>query len=384
MTRVLFVESYPHVLFGQQRTLLSLLETCGDMGVEPLVAVTAEGPFVDEVMQRGLALIEFPYPDSLSGYGGVIYRTRGLRWLRMMGQVAGYIRDIRRQLRQRQVDAVFCNDMRGLLTVGIAARSLGIPVMIWDKLDKPHGWLDSLQLWLVSRNLIISDAVKTKYPAWQKKLFRNRIHKISEGADLDRSDAAGSVRRTLPVAEGDVVLAIVGTITPRKGHDRIFSIWPDLMQADPNLCLLVIGETSGNAEDAQYMAALPNRDHLRIHFLGMRSDVPDLMRSIDILLVPSLNEGTPLVIFEAMAAQVPVIGANAGGIPEVVVDGETGLIVDGEDRAGWLAAISRLAGSPELRARMGADGRRRAENEFNRPVQMARVLGYCLEMTHGR
>lgn len=384
MKKILFVESYPHVMFGQQRTMLSLLETCPNTGVDPMVAVTGEGPFVEEVRRRAVPVTILPYPGLLSSYGGAIYGYRGWRRLRMLGQLASYVMAIRRTLKSLGIDGVFCNDMRGLLTVGLAARSLGLPVMIWDKLDKPHGWLDWLQLSLVSRNLIISDAVKTKYPEWQKKLFTHRIHKIPDGADLARFDDARSIRQELPGATGDVLLAIVGSITERKGHDRIFSVWPDLMQTCPEARLLVIGEISGNETDAQYAAQLTNREHPRIHFLGMRDDVPELMRSIDILLVPSRHEGMGLVIVEAMAAQIPVIGANAGGIPEVVVDGETGLIVDGDDRSGWLAAMSRLVASPELRARMGRAGRRRAENEFNRPVQMAKVMGHCMEMAHGR
>ncbi|TCS71933.1 glycosyltransferase involved in cell wall biosynthesis [Sulfuritortus calidifontis] len=383
MKKIVFVESYPHVLFGQQRTLLSLLDACPVAGIEPLVAATAEGHLVDEVRRRGIPVTILPYPELLSSYGGAIYRYRGWRYLRMLAQWARYLLSLRRALRRLDVAGVYCNDMRGLLTAGLAARSLGLPVLTWDKLDKPHGWLDWLQLPLVCRNLIISDAVLKKYPAWQKRLFRRRIHKVSEGADLKRFDQAVSIRHKLPGEADDVLLAIVGSITPRKGHDRIFSLWPDLIAACPNVRLLVIGKPSGSAEDVRFLDGLPNRTHPRIHFLGMRDDVPNLMRSTDALLVPSRQEGMGLVVVEAMAAGVPVIGANAGGIPEVVVDGETGLIVEGDDRAGWLAAIARLAGSPELRTRMGVAGRRRVECEFNRPVQMAKVLRHCLEMTDG-
>lgn len=384
MKKILFVESYPHVMFGQQRTLLSLLDACPDAGIAPQVAAISEGVFVDEIRRRGVPVTILPYPDLLSSYGGAIYGYRGWRRLRMFKQLAGYVLSVRRTLESLGVDGVFCNDMRGLLTAGLAARSLGLPVMIWDKLDKPHGWLDWLQLPLVRRNLIISDAVQTKYPRWQKKLFRGRIHKIFNGADLGRFDRARSIRHELPGEPQDVLLAMVGSINERKGHDRIFSIWPQLVRACPNVRLLVVGEAGDSEADVRYFAGLPNRDHPRIHFLGMRSDVPDLMRSIDVLLMPSRHEGMGQVTVEAMAAQVPVVGANAGGIPEVVADGETGFVVDGDDPADWLAAIKSLAESAGLRVHMGAAGRLRAEREFDRPVQMAKVLQHCVEMCGGR
>lgn len=371
-------------MFGQQRILLSMLDACPRADIEPLIAVTAEGPFVEEVRRRSIPVTFFPYPELLFSYGGAIYRTKGFRFLRMLWQLMGYIRQIRSKLRPLSLDGVYCNDMRALLTVGIAARSLGLPVLIWDKLDKPHGWMDWFQLPLVTQNLIISKAVTRKYPKWQTFLMGRKIVLAYEGADLERADKAVSIRRTLEPNEVAIVLAIVGSITRRKGHDRILSIWPELMKLFPSLRLWIVGTTAGNEEDQKYLEGLPNREHPGVQFLGMREDVPNLMRSIDILLVPSRQEGFGLVIVEAMAASRPVIGAATGGIPEVIVDGETGLVVDGEDSLAWVAAIRRLAGSAELREQMGKAGRKRVELLFNKPRQIAEVLKHCVDMTHGR
>ncbi len=384
MKKILFVESYPHVLFGQQRILLSMLDACKKADIEPLVVATAEGPFVEEVRSRSIPIIFFPYPELLFSYGGAIYRYKGFRFLRMLWQLIGYIGQIRSKLRPLSLEGVYCNDMRALLTVGIAARSLGLPVLIWDKLDKAHGWMDWFQLPLVTQNLIISKAVTRKYPKWQTILMGRKIVLAYEGADLERADKAVSIRRTIEPNEGAIVLAIVGTITYRKGHDRILSIWPELIKLFPSLRLWVVGTTAGNKEDQEYLESLPNREHPGVQLLGMREDVPNLMRSIDILLVPSRQEGFGLVIVEAMAASRPVIGSATGGIPEVIADGETGLVVDGEDSSAWLDAISRLAASSELRSKMGKAGRERVELLFNKPRQISEVLRHCAGMAHGR
>ncbi len=369
---------------GQQRTMLSLLDACAAAGIEPLVAVTAEGVFVDRVHERRLPVECFRYPETLARYGGAIYRYRGLARARMGLQLLSYLSRIRRRLRGLAVDGVFCNDMRGLLTVGLAARTLGLPVMIWDKLDKPHGWLDLLQLPLANVNAVIACAVTAKYPNWQRRVFSRRIIPVFEGADLARFDGARGRRRELPGDPTDVILGIVGTITERKGHDRLLAVFPEACRRSPRLRLVIIGETSGSKEDELYLRSLRNLDHPRVHLLGMREDVPDLMKLIDILAVPSRHEGMGLVIVEAMAAGRPVIGARAGGIPEVVLDGETGLLFDGEDPGQLLACIERMAGSRELRARMGEAGRRRVEAHFNRPVQMRKILALCAGMIEGR
>lgn len=382
--RVLFVESYPHVIFGQQRTMLSLLEACPLKNIEPIVGVSGQGIFVDELHQRALPVEVFAYPDLLGEYGGAIYRNRGLRQLRMAKQVLAYVRSIRRRMRELELDAVFCNDMRGLLTAGVAARSLGLPVMIWDKLDKPHGWMDMLQLPLVAVNAVITDAVRVKYPRWQQRWFARKVVRVPNGADLSRFDKARSIRESLPIAADDVVLGLVGTITERKGLDRVLVVFPELVRRIPNLRLLIIGETSGSKEDEDYLAALPHLDHPSVHLLGMRRDVADLMKSIDVLLVPSRHEGMGQVTVEAMAAGKPVIGARAGGIPEVVEDGETGLLFDGDNPTQLLNCIERLATSKELRESMGRGGRRRVEEAFNRPKQMEKILGLLTEMIESR
>ena len=375
--RWLFVESYPHVLAGQQYTLLFLLGHCPEFDILPMVAVTGEGVFTEEVRRRGLRLEMFTYPGMLGRYGGAVYRDRGWGRLRLYGQWAAYLFEIRRHLRGLGLDGVYCNDMRGLLTVGLAARSLGLPVVTWDKLDKPHGWLDWLQLPLVQANPIISRAVMVKYPPWQRRYYSDRIRVVPEGVELSRFDAVVANRNRLPGAPGDIRLGIVGSITKRKGQDRVLAVFGQALSTHPALRLFIVGETAGNAEDDAYFASLPLRGHPRVHFMGQQSDMPSIMKALDLLLVPSRHEGMGMVIVEAMAAERPVIGARAGGIPEVIVDGETGLLFEGDSSADLLRCIRLLADNAGLRRKMGEAGRARVEAHYDRAIQHRMILGIC-------
>lgn len=376
--RWLFVESYPHVLAGQQHTLLFLLERCPEFDILPLVAVTGEGVFAEEVRRRGLRLEMYAYPEMLGRYGGAVYRDRGLSRLRLYTQWAGYLWGIRRRLRGLGLDGVYCNDMRGLLTVGLAARSLGLPVVIWDKLDKPHGWLDWLQLPLARANPVISEAVTVKYPAWQRRHYADRIRVVPEGVELSRFDTVSADRGRLPGDPGDIRLGIVGSITARKGQDRVLVVFERALAAHPALRLFIVGETAGSVEDAAYLASLPLHEHPRVHFLGQQADIPAIMKALDLLLVPSRHEGMGMVTVEAMAAKLPVIGTRAGGIPEVVVDGETGLLFEGDSPDDLLRCIGLLADDAGLRQRMGTAGRARVEAHYDRAIQHRKILKICL------
>ncbi|AVV35238.1 hypothetical protein C8233_17820 [Halomonas sp. SF2003] len=370
--KIIFFESYPQVIFGQQKTLLSLLEISRNTGHETCLATTNDGPFVEAAGNLGFEASILPYPSSLSIYGGEIYRYGIKRKIGMMCQLGSYILKMRRWLKSQQPDILFCNDMRGLLTIGIAAKSLGIPVVIWDKLDKPHGLLDWFQLPLVARNIIISDAVMVKYPKWQQRLYANRITKIYNGALLSKFTNIKSARKDLGLSPENIAFAMVGSINERKAQDRIMRLIPDISARCPQARIVLVGEPEESAKD--YFNNLPNMEHPHVIHTGFRNDIPEVMASIDSLLILSRQEGMGQVTVEAMASGKPVIGTKAGGIPEVVIHGETGLLVEGDDDEALVNAIAFLCESSSTRSNLGAAGLERVKANFDRPKQHAKVI----------
>jgi glycosyltransferase involved in cell wall biosynthesis len=372
--KILFIESYPQVIFGQQKTLLSLLDEATKKGIDCTVACTERGVFTEKLEELNYNLELFRYPAMLSTYGGAIYRYGLVQKIKTAFQLLKYINGIRRKLKTLKPDLIFCNDMRGLLTVGIAAKAVGIPVVIWDKLDKPHGWMDWFQLPLVQKNIIISDSVLIKYPKWQQSFFSKSIEKIYNGAYLDVYMNTFEKRAVIGLGPEDIAIAIIGSINSRKAHDRIFSIFPDLYNKNPNIKLLVIGDCSNSPEDIAYMEQLPNRNHAGIQWLGFRTDAPELIKSIDILVIPSRYEGMGQVTVEAMASGKPVVGSNSGGIPEVVEHGVTGFIFEGDDLKDFESKLLTLCDSNALREEMGIAGLKRAQQYFNRTTQHEKVI----------
>ena len=379
---VVFVESYPQVIAGQQRTLISLLETWSETEIPAIVFVPGDGIYVEKLRELGVDVRIVPQPAMLDRYGGQIYQDGWRKKWKTWSATLTYVREIRRILRKQRVQGVFCNDMRGILTAGIAARSLGLPVMTWDKLDKPHGRLDLIELPLLQRVAIISNAVLTKFPQWQVRWFNKKIVLVPNGADLSRFDSACSARIALGLSDENIVAGIVGTVCERKGQDRILEVWPELARRFPNAILLIVGSWEDAPEHVTYYNNLPSKDHPGVRFLGSRAsrEMPGIMQSLDILAVPSRHEGMGQVVAEAMACRIPVAGSNAGGIPEIVKDGETGMIYDGESSADILEKLSSLFASSELRERMGKSGRVRVEESYNRPRQMQRICDLFQEV----
>ncbi|MEI6799505.1 MAG: glycosyltransferase family 4 protein, partial [Pseudomonadota bacterium] len=293
MISVLFVDSYPQAIAGQQETLTALLKACSGHGIAPTVAMPKDGVFAERLCEAGFPVEVLQQPHRIAAYGGAVYRYGLWGRLQMAVQVGRYVWRLRKWMQSRHFAAVYVNDMRGLLTFGLAARSLGVPVLIWDKLDKPHGLYDALQLPLASRNLMISQSVSTKYPAWQRRIWRGKIAVAHDGIDLSRfrpaERKAALGRLGIDPGPDTIVLGIIGTICERKGQDRLLAAFTAARSVLPDLVLLVIG--SPEEETAEFADALRRNADKNVHWLGLRSDMPEVIPALDFLVSPSRHEG---------------------------------------------------------------------------------------------
>lgn len=179
------------------------------------------------------------------------------------------------------------------------------------------------------------------------------------------------VRAQIGLGGTGTLLVAVGALNERKGHRYLLEAMPGLPEA---VHLAVVGEGEG-AGKLKHLARELGIDD-RTHFLGRRDSVAGIMAESDILVLPSLVEATPYVILEAMAMRLPVVASGIYGIPELVSDGETGLLVPPGDTVGLADAISALIGDSERRRRMGGEGRRVYESRFT----IERSIGKTVEV----
>jgi len=168
---------------------------------------------------------------------------------------------------------------------------------------------------------------------------------------IDRS-ARAAARRGLDIPPGAAVVTTVGRLTAIKNH----ALFLDAAQRlDTDVVFLVAGdgELRGDLERSARERGLADR----VRFLGWRRDLPAIYAASDIVAITSRNEGTPVALIEAMAAGVAVVGADVGGVRDVVLNGAIGVVVPPENADSLARAIGDLLGDPERRARMGAEAR---------------------------
>ncbi|MEO3471563.1 glycosyltransferase family 4 protein [Roseomonas sp. CAU 1739] len=192
-----------------------------------------------------------------------------------------------------------------------------------------------------------------------------RLKVIYNGLDFSRiPPARQDLRATLGIAPGAPVVATVGSLVRRKGHDLLLravaALPPGPPEAMPHLLVGSDGEVRGELEALAHELGIAERTH----FLGYTDDIAAIYDAADIFALASRADAFGLVLAEAGHFGLPVVSTRVGGIPEVIVDGETGLLVPAEDVPALRDALGRLIGSADLRAEMGAAGRRRADELF--------------------
>ncbi len=212
----------------------------------------------------------------------------------------------------------------------------------------------------VERIIAISDGVRDALI--HSGVARELICVVSSGVDLAPFDAPfdrREARQRLGLAEGDLLVLQVAALAPHKSQTDFLNAAALLNDGHPHVRFWIAGEGPLRAKLETEHRALGLGERLR--FLGFREDVTDLLRAADIFCISSYLEGLGTSILDAMAAGLPVVATRVGGIPEIVEDGKTGLLVPARDPRALGEAIAALAGDPAGRAAMGARARERVQ-----------------------
>jgi glycosyltransferase involved in cell wall biosynthesis len=200
-------------------------------------------------------------------------------------------------------------------------------------------------------------------------LDATRIHVIRNGIIVPEAHPAGEpvIRKQLGIASDAPVVATVCRLNRSKGIEHLLQAAAGVVREVPNIRFLVVGKDSNEAGYKEELERTATELNLGSHvlFMGERKDVPDVLREVDLFVLPSLSEGLSNVLLEAMAAGLPVVATNVGGNPEIVLPNETGLLVQAKNSAELSTAICQLLKNRDLSRRFGDAGRQRVTTHFS-------------------
>lgn len=194
-----------------------------------------------------------------------------------------------------------------------------------------------------------------------------RVSVIHNGVDPAQYCADSSrvaTRETLGIADSQVLVLVVASLSPQKNHLLLIKAAARAVAMGQPIQLVFAGEGPMRARLESTIQDLQMGDYVSL--LGVRSDIPQLLAASDVVALTSLPliETFPMCLLEAMASGRPVVATRVGGIPELVLDGTTGILVDSEDEVSLSSALAELAADGPLRATMGLAARSRLEESF--------------------
>lgn len=347
------------------KTILFLSTSSGPGGAEQVISNLAA--CMDPDKYRGVLCVFRPgWLQERSQSRGVptyVIPTQGMmdwRW-------AHRFRDL---LRGEQVDLIHAHEFDATVQGAAVAAYCGIPVVatvhgkhyFWEKLRRRLAYR-----WVSRRATMVAVSEDLKRFVVEKVgIDSSRITVLYNGVDLPQATDPADIeacRRAMNLPDTDHVVGVVGNLYPVKGHQYLIDAIPAVLEKCPDSSFVFAGRGQLETDLKQQV----NRLGLdkRVHFLGLRQDIPRVLALLDVFVLPSLSEGLSMAILEAMMAGKPVIATSVGGNPEIVTDEETGFLVPPRDSHALAERLVTLLKNRHLAAQLGEHGKRRAERQFS-------------------
>jgi glycosyltransferase involved in cell wall biosynthesis len=344
---------------GGQLVALQLARAARERGDDVAFVSPTPGPFVELVRSEGFRA----------------FRVRSSRLYELAGALA-----LARLLRRERVDVLHTHTHLAASVLGrVAARAAGAAVVSHLHIEnhfRPQALpravsrsLDNATARLCARLVAVSDATRRSFE--EQGFPPARLETVHNGISLDGAAAPTTLRRDLGIAADAVLVAHVGRLAPVKGQRELL----EALAGAPGVhAVLVGGDVETGGAFRRELEAEAERLGIadRVAFAGYRPAAAAELAEVDALVLPSRIEGLPVVVLEAMARGKPVIATPVGGTPELVVDGETGVLADDVDSLA--AALRWLADHRQEARRMGEAGRRRVQEHFSEAAMTHRVL----------
>jgi glycosyltransferase involved in cell wall biosynthesis len=191
-----------------------------------------------------------------------------------------------------------------------------------------------------------------------------RIQTVYNGVDPSAFPSQPNrqkVRQELGITQGPV-LVMIARLTEAKGHRYLLQALPCLLETWPQLCCVFVGE--GELHESLHRMAIDLGVERPCRFVGVREDIADILAAADVVVLPSLSEGFPFVLLEALAMGCPVVASRVNGVPELIEDHKTGLLVPARDPHALAMAIQEVLSDPIAASKMGAAGRAVVQQRF--------------------
>lgn len=266
--------------------------------------------------------------------------------------------------RRENIDLIYATYKKEQIIGTLASKLLRIP-MVWREAGPLPSPIPDRKIWRLlycwfanQANKIIATCKSARDSLMSIGVRPDKVSLVYTGIDLD-----AYVQRSHSDRDNRPTIGIVGRLSGLKGHDELIKAMSLVAYEIPEILLLIVGDGPEKQRLQKMVCSLSLES--QIEFIGHVSNIIPYLSKMDVFVLPSQGEGLPLSIIEAMACGLPVIATNVGGIPDLVIQGKTGLLLSESTPDSLSEAIIKLIKNPELSHAMGNKGRQRAQKYFS-------------------
>ncbi|MDY0093273.1 MAG: glycosyltransferase family 4 protein [Candidatus Vecturithrix sp.] len=333
---------------GAEVALLNLLTYLDRKQFQP-VMLAPQGEFALKLLELDVHWIRIPLLNGLNRYSFPRFLS-----------VLPFLRSV---LLTEQPALLHANTNFSSEYAGALARLLPISTIGHIRDIEPLGRMGRWTIRQNTRLIAISEAVKQYLIS--EHIPHQQIIRVYDGVDLRQYQP----RQDSVCEKSKVIIGIVGQIGERKGHRFLLQAFQSLARTYPALKLWIVGKEPTHSQGyyTEQLERYIKEAHLEpyVKWWGFRSDISEILDQLDILVLPSLQEPFGKIVIEAMAMKKPILATAVGGVPEIVVDGQTGLLIPPQDAEALRQALERLLLNRENWNIMGLAGRKRVEQMFS-------------------
>lgn len=362
--RILYLSSSVN-LWGARKSLLDILTHLDRKTFSPIVVCSSKGHLTEKLDE-----IKIPYR---------IIRMRLWRKGKYFPWIPSTVMCLAKLIKEERISLVHSNSHSDAPYGILACRFRKIPVVSHIRDIIQPDKIGKYLLRHADRVIAVSNAAADAFKDIKDR--NKKLLVINNSLDIDKFKVTGDIREELGIPMDDMVIGIVGQISKLKGHDVFLRAASIILKKNKNIKFLIIGEVR-RERDQGLCEALISKLNLRgnVIFAGFRNDIANVMSAIDILAFPTLKESFGRSAIEAMAQRKPVVASNVGGVPEIVMDSKTGILVSPGDAEELANGLLELINDKIKREDMGKEGLRVAREKFDIKNMMSRIENVYKEL----
>lgn len=347
--RIVFCEERYHSLYGAQKQLINLARSVPEARFDARMLTTRDGAFAAACRQAKLPVDVLELREIANVYGGAVLKYGPRERVKLAAELVRYNVAFARWLAQNPVDVVVSNSVRLTLSIGLAARATGVPLLVYVQGEVKVPWLTALNAVVCDGVMLVASALASELPAFWRARAAHKLATLNIGFRFEPLEAARARGRALrarwSLPAGACAIGLVGSIAARKGADVLLAAAPAILREIPQAHFVLVGDSPpGHEAFALQLQAQAAAAGYASRWLmpGFQTDMAAAYGALDLCVLPSRSEGLPGVSIESLAHGLPCVATDVGGIRDVIQNPRFGRVIAPEDPGALARAVVEL------------------------------------------